>query len=285
MKKILLPTDFSENSINAIHYALELFQNEACEFHILNVQKVSSFISDDLMAMHSSNILYDALISNSKKRIELLINNIETNYSNALHEFSSNVDYDNFVDAINQNISANQIEIIVMGTRGDAKLDKRIFGSNTIRVIQRCNCPVVAIPNNYRYSQIKEVAFPSNYYTAFNPNDLSVLINLAEDNDYTVHAIHVKDSDHLTDFQENNRAFLDACFTNINHSFINLEKGDLFKSITSHVLYHNIGLLVMMIRKHSFWERLFTTHPVESFAFDLKVPFLVLKNSGEYYVK
>ncbi|MFT7051849.1 MAG: hypothetical protein ACJAZK_002467, partial [Psychroserpens sp.] len=29
MKKILLPTDFSENSINAIHYALEFFKNEA----------------------------------------------------------------------------------------------------------------------------------------------------------------------------------------------------------------------------------------------------------------
>ena len=28
MKKILLPTDFSQNAINAIHYALELFKDE-----------------------------------------------------------------------------------------------------------------------------------------------------------------------------------------------------------------------------------------------------------------
>ena len=36
MKKILLPTDFSENSLNAIRYAVQLFKNEKCVFYILN---------------------------------------------------------------------------------------------------------------------------------------------------------------------------------------------------------------------------------------------------------
>ena len=33
MKNILLPTDFSKNSINAIHYALELLKDEECQFY------------------------------------------------------------------------------------------------------------------------------------------------------------------------------------------------------------------------------------------------------------
>ena len=36
MKKILLPTDFSENALNAIDYALQLFKDETCAFFILN---------------------------------------------------------------------------------------------------------------------------------------------------------------------------------------------------------------------------------------------------------
>src|SRR5690554_8211379 len=36
MKQILLPTDFSENSWNAISYALQLFKDEVCTFHLLN---------------------------------------------------------------------------------------------------------------------------------------------------------------------------------------------------------------------------------------------------------
>ena len=33
MLSILLPTDFSQNSENAITYALELYKNEDCKFH------------------------------------------------------------------------------------------------------------------------------------------------------------------------------------------------------------------------------------------------------------
>mgnify|MGYP000303646047 CR=1 FL=1 len=36
MKKILLPTDFSENAQKAIDYALLLFKNEACTFYLLH---------------------------------------------------------------------------------------------------------------------------------------------------------------------------------------------------------------------------------------------------------
>ncbi|TXE16079.1 universal stress protein [Psychroserpens burtonensis] len=278
MKKILLPTDFSENSINAIHYALEFFKNEACEFYVLNVQKVSSFVSDDLISMKPSDTIFNSLISSSIEQIKLLINNLENTFGNGLHVFKSNVDYDNFIDAINQLVDIEDIELIVMGTRGNSKLDKRIFGSNTIRVIQRCSCSVLVIPNDYKYSEIKDIVFPTNYYSEYKPNDLSTLVGLANKYDYVVHVIHVKDSEHLTGNQENNRAFLDVCFTNIDHSFLELDQGNLYNVITKHIVENSIDLLAMMSRRHSFLERLFITHPVERFTFDLKVPLLVMEN-------
>ena len=51
MKSILLPTDFSKNSINAIEYAVNLFKDEPVEFFVLNIQKASTFVSDDLMSI------------------------------------------------------------------------------------------------------------------------------------------------------------------------------------------------------------------------------------------
>nr|WP_321234069.1 universal stress protein [uncultured Psychroserpens sp.] len=285
MKKVLLPTDFSENSINAIRYALEFFKYEACEFYLLNVQKVSSFVSDDLMTMQPSETIFNSLISSAKERIERLIKDMETTYGNTLHTFKSKVDFDNFIDAINQIVSIEHIDLIVMGTRGDSKIDKRIFGSNTIRVIQRCDCPVLAIPQDYKYSEIKDIAFPSNYYTEYNSEDILPLVHMAEKYDYTVHVIHVKDAEHLTEYQENNRAFLDACFTNINHSFVELNEGHLFHTIDDYITNSSIDLLAMMSRKHSFLERLFVTHAVERFAFNLKVPLLVMENTGDFYLK
>ncbi|SDS16947.1 Nucleotide-binding universal stress protein, UspA family [Formosa sp. Hel1_31_208] len=285
MKKILLPTDFSENSMNAIHYAMAYFESEACTFYILNVQKVSAFVTDDLMAMQPSETIFNSLVDAAKQKVGRLIREIQDQYHNELHQFESKVDYDNFIDAINQLIALEEIDLIVMGTKGASNIAMTFLGSNAARVIQRANCPVLAIPNDYQFKSIERIAFPSNYFTDYNPENLKPLLSMAERDACTIDVLHVKDGEHLTQFQENNRAFLDASFSKLNHSFIELEQGNLFKKITNYILEHDIDLLAMMSRKHSFLERLFVRHPAESFAFDLKVPLLVMENTGNFYIK
>ena len=93
MKSILLPTDFSKNSENAIKYALALFQDVTCDFYLLNVQRASSFITDDMMVMASSATIYQTIVDVSKRSLENLITKIEIKYSNDKHSFHSVVDY------------------------------------------------------------------------------------------------------------------------------------------------------------------------------------------------
>ena len=281
MKSILLPTDFSNNSLNAIHYALELFRNERCEFFILNVQKASSFVSDDLMTMQSSTTIYQNLIETSKKSIKKIITDVKKKYKSENHVYHSIVDYDNFIDAVNQIIKAKKISLIVMGTKGATGAEKVIFGSNTVRVMQRCDCPVLAIPDNCKFKSLDKIAFTSNYLTLYKKEELKPLITLAEKFNSKIDVLHLTNGEHLTIGQENNRAFLDECFLNLNHEFINLAKKDLFETIEHYILYNDIDLLAMMSRKHSFLERLFTKHKVETFAFKVSIPFLVMENTGK----
>lgn len=167
MKSILLPTDFSKNSINAIHYAAELFNNEVCEFYVLNIQKASSFVSDDLMTMTSSATIYHSLIDIAKKSIKNVIDQVKEKHNNKLHKFYSVVDYDNFVDGINQICEARSIDLIIMGTKGASGAEKMLFGSNTARVMQRCSTPVLAIPDGCDFKGLDKIAFTSNYLTKY----------------------------------------------------------------------------------------------------------------------
>ena len=36
MRKVLIPTDFSENAMNAIKYAMELFKYDRTDFYIMH---------------------------------------------------------------------------------------------------------------------------------------------------------------------------------------------------------------------------------------------------------
>ena len=52
-RKILLPTDFSNNSWLAINYALQLFKNEACDFYLLNAFFGTNNLIENIMNMGS----------------------------------------------------------------------------------------------------------------------------------------------------------------------------------------------------------------------------------------
>ena len=61
MKRILLPTDFSINSMNAITYAMELFENMPCVFVLLNIQKPSQFLTHEIITANPEQSLFDAI--------------------------------------------------------------------------------------------------------------------------------------------------------------------------------------------------------------------------------
>jgi nucleotide-binding universal stress UspA family protein len=277
----LLPTDFSKNSISAINYAVELFKNEACEFYVINIQKASSFVSDDLMTMSSSATIYNTLIDAAKKSIKNVIDKVETRFNNKLHNFYSVVDYDNFIDGINQICKARDIDLIVMGTKGATGAEKVLFGSNTVRVMQRCSTPVLAIPDQCEFKGMDKLAFTSNYSSIYETVDIEALLGITKLFNSKLDILHLTNDKGLTQDQENNKAFLDASFNEVNHEFIDLNKADMFKTVQDYIQQKDIKMLAMMSRKHSFLERLFTTHLVETFAFKIDIPFLVMENTSE----
>ena len=56
MKRILLPTDFSDISVNAIKYATQLFTNIPCEFYVLNVYRIPYLANEELMDQNVSQL-------------------------------------------------------------------------------------------------------------------------------------------------------------------------------------------------------------------------------------
>ncbi|SFD25594.1 universal stress protein [Algibacter pectinivorans] len=278
MKHILLPTDFSKNSINAIHYALKLFKNEDCQFYILNIQKASSFISDNMIAVNSSTTIYKTLIDAAKKSISNILTTIKKSYNNQRHEFRSIVDYDNFIDSINQVSEKHSIDLIVMGTKGASGLEKVLFGSNTVRVMQRCLVPVLAIPNGYSYNGIDRLAFITTNSKQFKTGELDVLTQFVNHNNAALDVLHLSDKNNLLYRAQDNTDFFSSLFNNLTHHYLNTTSSKLFKDVSTFIKADHIDILAIVNKKHSFLERLFTTHTVERLAFKIDIPLLVLQH-------
>ena len=284
MRKILLPTDFSENSINAMDYAVDLLKDVVSQFYVLNVQKASSFISDDLRTMSPSKTLYQSLIADTKTAINEIIIRLEAR-KNKNHQFEAMVDYDNFIDAINQACAARSIDLIIMGTKGATGADKVLFGSNTTRVMRRGPVPVLAVPATCEFKGMDKIAFPSDYLTQYKEEELMPLMQLAELFQSRIDVLHMIQEGELSSEQKNNKELLDGSLKFVDHQFIDLDGKDIFEAVFEYIHQHDIKLLAMMSRKHSFLERLFIKQKLETFAYKIDIPLLAMENSGKHIGK
>ena len=123
-----------------MNYGLQLFQNEYCDFFVLNVQSSLSYATDDLMASRPRESLYEVLIAENKQRLTSIVEGLKLNANERLHRFKSIVDYDLFIDAIKQTIKKENIDFVVMGTNGASNLREAIMGSNALKVLRFINC-------------------------------------------------------------------------------------------------------------------------------------------------
>ena len=208
-----------------------------------------------------------------------MITKLETKYKNDKHTFHSVVDYDNFIDSINQVTLNKKIDLIVMGTKGATGLEKVIFGSNTVHVMQRCIAPVLAIPDGCLFTDLDRVAFTTNYLTLHNIEELRPLKELVALYDSKLNVLHFDDIKGVSNQRKENKKFLKTYFSDVTYENIDSFSTDLYKTLEEYVHANNIKLIAMMRKKHSFLERLFNTHPEETLAFNIDIPFLVMENT------
>ncbi|GAA4807328.1 universal stress protein [Litoribaculum gwangyangense] len=281
MKNILLPTDFSKNSINAINYAVKLFESIDCNFYILNVQKASSFISDDLMSVSTSATIYNTLVDAAKKSIINIISQINKRSQNKNHTFHSIVDYDNFIDAINQTSKIYGVDLIIMGTKGASGLEKVVFGSNTVHVLQRCDIPVLAIPTGCKFKKLDTIAFTSSFRSSYCIDDLLPLKELVFSNNSKLKILHVVEDYNFQEKLEENIEFFENNFPQVIFDRIMSDDKDIYNVIQDYIVKNEVKMIAMVGKKHSFINRLFTRHSVETLAFNIDIPFLVMHRSKD----
>ncbi len=168
MKKILLPTDFSDNSWNAIKYALQLYKNEKCTFTLLHTYTPVVYQVEFMQSSSPQFQVMQAVKETSKRKLDALLEKIETEFSNPNHLFVKLLSFNTLSAEIDELCSANTVDLIIMGTKGASGIKEVLFGSNTVHVFKNAKCPVLAIPSDFSFEKPHELLFPSDYELEFN---------------------------------------------------------------------------------------------------------------------
>lgn len=269
MKRILLPTDFSENSLNAIDYAMAIFENQSCEFTFLNVQKPSEYISDDIYTASPDFSIYEAIANDNKQKLIALKDQYAKKFESQPFYFEAHYDFDNFTDAIQQLVAAKNIELIVMGTNGATNASEILFGSNTLQVIRLVRCPILAIPAGFKFNGLSSMLFTLRDQDHYHPNAMAPLGEIVSDRKVSLEVLQLDTHNKLPPNKVLEK------FSAVNYHRV--EGVPTPEAISSYEQLLPIDIHAIFIRPKSFFERIFSGSNTSKIAYQSRVPLLVLK--------
>lgn len=142
LTKIVVPTDFSDASLSALHYAAELARKWEAEIHLLYiVEKLPQILSTVNYEEAKDNFI-NSVEDSARKKLKELANTSEEDISTTVKPIMRNgVNYEEIIKYADEVKS----ELIVIATHGRSGILYTLLGSVAEKVIQLAKCPVLVV--------------------------------------------------------------------------------------------------------------------------------------------
>lgn len=271
MKKIIAAVDFSEPSVNAAKYAIQL----------------ASDITDSTVTLY---YVYETIVAGSDGTPLLIDPDARKNMaivalSNLKRELGSiaGVPIDvvaeegSLASTLEKYVKHNHADLIVMGITGSSKLEQLIIGSNTLNVISKDVCPVFIIPGTAVYQKIKNVILTSdlkNVEATTPVKPLKKFLDILQPQLYVLHITSEQTA--LPDEDKKESKKLEQLLQSYNPQYFSLLEENFTEAIDKFAIEHHADIIITVPRKHSFLGSLFKSSNTKKLAYQSRLPILAL---------
>lgn len=267
---IFFPTDFSNNAKRALPFAAEIALKADAKLTLFHASQIKMDLAPNF---EKAKEQFD---EESSKQFDKLISSLNDGRYSSL-SISSVTKDGQAVPAILNQVTEQEADLIVMGTKGATADRNTIFGSVTSRVIQKSPVPVLTIPGDSRLDNFNNIIFTTDFKKG-DPKALEETISFAQLFDATVDLLHVSDQKNI-EREIRFRGFRELIQEQVSYDLLDFHHQydlDLFPAVGEFIDEHPNSVLVMVRYKKKFWDKLAKRNHSKEMAFYSKVPLLVL---------
>lgn len=266
MFKILCPIDFSKNSLFAIEYAIN-FANK--------LNSAVTFMTSYSLPMPENGLRIVNLQIEQKLKSDLLnftkelINTYKTDYEPSYIVIEGDVS-----NVITHYSEKNMFDLVIMGTMGSSGIGHMTMGSITKRVIENARVPILAVPHSFweNLSGNDIVLCLDNYGISSLPS-ISLIKKIKENLQIDLKVLHfIQSKEEKIELHNNTGLLFD-----IVDDIVELKgSNNITKDIKEYANQHSIGIIAMVAKKHSYFEKIFFEMNTTGELFVTNVPLLIL---------
>jgi nucleotide-binding universal stress UspA family protein len=155
IKKILVPTDFSETAANALRQAIYLAKLNKAEIKLVHVVS-PVYITGSELTLPYSQTFFNRIKKSTTDHLKKIAADIKEESENKI---SCEVKMGNVGEVINYIAKKEKCDLIIMGTHGTSGVKEFLIGSNAYKVVHNASCPVITVQKKTK-SGFKNIIMP-----------------------------------------------------------------------------------------------------------------------------
>lgn len=255
MKKILVPTDFSDCSINAFRYAKSMANSLEHMIELVHFDHPTPVGIDGAMVA----AYYEE--DEKRKKLNAITEPLTDDIGNEVYNTPLKTTYIQGLACDNIVEMSEDADLIIMGTHGKGNVLTQLLGSVSRFSIRKAKCPVMLIPAQYDYQPIRNIVY--GYAPSLHDSDyINQLVTWAHGLNAHTDIVHVvkkidsTDPDPTTGIQQ----YIDLKFPNLNYSCRTVESSDVEKGLLQVAHEQDADLIILAKQEKSLWQYLTKEH-------------------------
>jgi len=282
MKTILVPTDFSDSSLNAARYALS-YSNSigATKVVLYHTYSVSSPVNYGIIPTEPMLLNEDVM---DFEHLEKIAMNGLKHFRNELKEYCpQNIDielvakYGFLTEDIKTTQSEVGADIIIMSITGGGVLTESIIGSDAVIVAKQSSIPVIIIPPLTLFKEIHNILLVSDFEDVKESVPISQIKSVLDATKGKLNILHISKENSYPYNQNSEERFLfEELFEGYSLSFHFMFALSFVEGINDFSNENNMDIVIIIPKKHSLLESLFVKSHTKELAFHSQLPVMVV---------
>lgn len=270
MKTILIPTDYSETAGNALQYAIELAKFSSAKIILMHAYQVPVPTGEVPIMMISPKELKEE----NQKRIKLLEKKVKEQTEGKIK--TETVVREGFtIDEITNVIKKKRVDLVVMGIKGAGKVSQTLIGSHTSSLIKKTQAPVLVIPADAKFKEIKKIALAHNYSEIANEKALNKFKKFAKMFNAKVLVVDVEKPSVVPTYEnEVSGETLEKSLKDTEHVMFFSSAKNIEDGLNEFAEDHNCDWLAMIPHTHNIFDRVLHKSNTKKMVFHTHIPLL-----------
>ncbi len=269
MKTIIIPTDFSPVSTNALHYGIDMAVAVNASIFLLHVYQVPVTLTDVPVVV----VTVDELKRGAEEKLAILKKDVEHITSGKLKVYTG-AHLGDVTDELEELCNKINPFAIVMGTKGATGVERVLFGSTTLTVIRHLTWPVICVPPGKQFGTgIKKIGFACDFRNVVKTTPTQFIKEFVKEFHSELHVLNVDhNNQHFKPDTPEQSLMLHTLLEDAKPIYHFIQHKDIEEGINEFAEKNNLDLVIAIPKKHKLPEGLFKKSSTKQLVFQSHVP-------------